>query len=357
MAFTIENTLNEVLHGLNTEQMLRFFNLGISVEFINFVPEKMRNCSLAEIKKQITMPWGAPYPSEDVVKIANFSVDMVQNRKYGIIPLWQNEDGKFFPDMTQNNKNSVFLMTLHKEILSSTVTKRPVIICPGGGYETLSFIGEGTDMAEQFEAAGYYPFILSYRLNPNHYPEPQKDLALAIKYIKANAGKYGINPEKMVIMGSSAGGHLCASTALLHSEIEKELMEDLKKTNLNLAEKYKDIPIKPYQICLNYSVISFVKEYHEGSFLALTGGDEKLRDKLSIERHMTDDYPATFAWACEDDELVPVSNTKRLGAALSEKKIPHEIKIYPSGGHGCGLAKGTSAQGWFAEMLKFISEK
>ena len=100
---------------------------------------------------------------------------MVAQKKYGIIPLWEEEQGEFVPDPMENGKKSVFLLTLHKEKNYDKIEmqeKRPaVIICPGGGYETLSFIGEGISMAEKFEASGYFPFILRYRVSPVHYPD------------------------------------------------------------------------------------------------------------------------------------------------------------------------------------------
>ncbi|HJC91563.1 MAG TPA: alpha/beta hydrolase [Candidatus Mediterraneibacter excrementigallinarum] len=360
MSFTTNNTLNEILDSLSDVRTKAYFNLGMPLEFIDLVPDKLRNCSLAEIKEQFIMPWGLPYPAEDVARTANFAEDMVAQKKYGIIPLWEEEQGEFVPDPMENGKKSVFLLTLHKEKNYDKIEmqeKRPaVIICPGGGYETLSFIGEGISMAEKFEASGYFPFILRYRVSPVHYPEPQKDLALAIKYVRANAERYHIAPDRLMLMGSSAGGHLCASMTALYAETEEALLSDLERSVPHLAEKYWGISIRPDRLCLNYPVISFEKEAHEGSFQALTGGDEKLRGKLSVEKHISKDFSKTFVWACEDDQLVSVSNTKRMGEALARQKIPYAVKIYPTGGHGCGLALGTSAEGWFDEMIRFMED-
>lgn len=354
MPFTTDNTLNEIIGSLSDEWKKAYFNLGMPVEFIDLVPEKLRNSTLAEIKEQFIMPWGLPYPGEDVARTANFAEEMVSRERYGVIPLWEEEQKEFVPDPTENGKKSVFLLTLHQE-LSNTEEKKPaVIICPGGGYETLAFIGEGISMAERFEASGYFPFILRYRVSPNRYPDPQKDLALAIKYVRANAERYHIDPDRLMLMGSSAGGHLCASMTVLYKEIDQALFKDLEESVPGLAEKYSNISIRPDGLCLNYPVISFLKETHEGSFQALTGGREELRDKLSVEQHILENYPKTFMWACEDDMLVPVSNTKRMGEALEKRNIPCKMKTYPTGGHGCGLAEGTSAEGWFDEMLKFM---
>ena len=172
---------------------------------------------------------------------------------------------------------------------------------------------EGCQMAERMEDEGYKAFILNYRVAPNRYPAPQIDLGIAIKYVKANAKKYHVDPNQIMLIGSSAGGHLCASTALYSDEIDRFLMEELKEEMPHLAEMYEGISIKPDKVCLNYPVISFMEEAHEPSFQALTGMEESLREKLSVEMHVNQKYPKTFVWACADDELVPVSNAVRMG--------------------------------------------
>ena len=121
-----------------------------------------------------------------------------------------------------------------------------------------------------------------------------------------------------------------------------------------LAESYKGISVKPDKICLNYPVISFLEEDHEPSFQALTGGNETLRNKLSVEQHIDITYPKTFVWACEDDALVPASNAKRMGEALKRAGVHCELNIYPAGGHGCRLGEETSAKGWADAMTAFM---
>ena len=114
-------------------------------------------------------------------------------------------------------------------VLSKQTVDRAPVICPGGGYENISFHGEGLVTAWRLEKAGYRTFILNYRYSPNRYPAPQLDLALAIKYLRANAAELQINPDDLMILGYSAGGHLCASTAALHEELEGALQQELEK--------------------------------------------------------------------------------------------------------------------------------
>ena len=113
--------------------------------------------------------------------------------------------------------------------------------------------------------------------------------------------------------------------------------------------------MRPDKVCLCYPVISFLSEDHEPSFQALTGGDESLREHLSIEKQVDPDYPKTFIWTCADDSLVPPSNASRMAEALEAQKVPHKFCLYPQGEHGCFLAVGTSAEGWVDEMLDFFA--
>ena len=268
------------------------------------------------------------------------------DRIWDLIPLWHN-------DLTadSNDLHSVFLMRL-KNMPSGV---RPaVIICPGGGYEFLSFDYEGIRIARRMEEAGYRAFILNYRVSPNHYPAPQLDLMCAIKHIRANAERYQISEDGLLILGFSAGGHLCASAAALYRELEPRFAEEMERTRQNDAAAYRAVSARPDAVCLAYPVISFRAEQHEDSFRCLTGGDEALRDALSIETRVTSDFPKTFIWTCADDLLVPPSNAERMARALEAKQVPHRFIMYPQGGHGCDLGAGTSAEGWVDEMLRFM---
>lgn len=169
--------------------------------------------------------------------------------------------------------------------------KPALIICPGGAYEFVSFQNEGTPVQIVAEKNGYVPFILCYRTAPSRYPKPQMDLLETIKYVKDNAIKYQIGPERIGIIGFSAEGHLCASAAALYKTLLPEA--------------------RPDAVVLGYPVISFEKDItHKGSVFALTGKyDETLRHKLSVENLIKTGFPPTFAWTCKYDETVPYENT------------------------------------------------
>jgi acetyl esterase/lipase len=277
--------------------------------------------------------------------------DIVSGRKYTIFPLWKEEKDGFLPNITTNSKESVCLITTN----TYTPRKKPaVIICPGGGYEMTAADGEGVKIAEKLEEAGYAAFVLIYRVKPNYYPNPQMDLGLAVRYVRYNAQRFGIDPDNIMLMGFSAGGHLVSSYTAYETEIEECLLQELCETAPEFGKRYDKISGKPNKLCLGYSVISFTEIGHEPSFKALTGEDESLRDKLSIEKHVGSDWPKTFLWTCQTDEFVSSENTKRMGEALKEANVDYKMHIYPDGEHGCGLGAGTSAAGWIEELVDFM---
>lgn len=221
-----------------------------------------------------------------------------------------------------------------------------VIVCPGGAYEFLSFNNEGGDYAKAFNKAGYNVFLLNYRVAANaHYPNPMEDLARAICFVKAHAAAFCVNAEKLVICGSSAGGHLCAYFAARYGEFE----------SLYHRKQYS---LRPQAVVLAYPVISMTEETHEITRLRLLGlhpTREEEEDK-SVELIAGKNYPPTFFWHCEGDRTVPISNSIRLDEKLTELGVRHIFKRYVRGGHGIGLARGTTAAGWFEDATEFLKE-
>lgn len=221
-----------------------------------------------------------------------------------------------------------------------------VIVCPGGAYEFLSFNNEGGDYARAFNQAGYNVFMLNYRVAANaHYPNPMEDLARAICVVKAHAAAFCVNAEKLVICGSSAGGHLCAYFAERYAEFE----------NLYHGKQYS---LRPSAVVLSYPVISMVEETHEITRIRLLGlhsTPEEQMDK-SVELIAGESYPPAFFWHCEGDKTVPISNSIRFDERLTEKGVKHVFMRYPLGGHGIGLARNTTADGWFEKAIEFLGE-
>ena len=339
--FTADNSLMEILTTAGPQIRLFF-----PESLLELIPEEYHTVPLKDWADSFMMPWGFPLAYRELLEDANRIQE--SDKYWRLVPLWVNEDG-FTVDT--NDLHSVCLMipTAQPEGVCPAA-----LIIPGGGYENIAFHDEGLRTAERMAAAGYRTFILNYRYKPNVYPAPQMDLALAIRHIRAHAAEYQIDPDNLLILGYSAGGHLCASTAALREEVGKELQKELEEKRPDLAVALRNISVRPDKVCLCYPVISFLAEDHEPSFQALTGGNEALREHLSIEKQVDENYPKTFLWTCEDDSLVPPSNATRMAEALREKKIDSLLKLYPQGEHGCSLAIGTSAEGWMDAMLEFM---
>jgi acetyl esterase/lipase len=342
---TLQNTFDELMAYEAVRQTVGQF---IPAFILELVQPEQRGLTLAELKEAVRLPWGAGFPSEDLLVAANFGLELAKGDKYELVPLWK------LPE----RDGSVYLIAPARKACTSGAKKPVAVICPGGAYSTLAIPSEGIAYADALMEKGFVPFVLAYSVAPNRYPQPHEDLALAIKYVRKNSEDYGLNPEELMLIGSSAGGHLCASFAAAPEEYERILMEDLKQHNPSLAEQYKGIDLTPQRLAICYPAISFMDLPDDNPcYFALTGGDSSLREKLSVETQVTVDYPKTFIWACEDDELVPVTDhAVRLHRALAHVNAESRLCLYPTGGHGCGLGNGTSAAGWLDLMLEYMQK-
>lgn len=220
---------------------------------------------------------------------------------------------------------------------------KAVLICPGGGYRILAYDKEGTDIAEWLNGQGIAGIVLKYRLpddESNLEPQlsPLMDAQRGMELIRENADNWNIKPNKVGVMGFSAGGHL-ASTLSTHF----------------------DAGNKPDFSILIYPVITMKSDYtHSGSRENLIGTnpDESMINFYSNELQVTKETPATFIMHSGDDEAVPVENTLQYYKALNDNNVPAEIHLYPMGGHGYGLALGRERlENWsrhLADWLKAI---
>lgn len=208
--------------------------------------------------------------------------------------------------------------------------KRPVILmCPGGGYEMTSN-REAEPMAMQFLAMGYHVAILRYSVCPVRYPAALLQVAESVLYLKEHADEYHIDPEKIVVQGCSAGGHLAANYGIAW--------------NSPFLTKLMGMENDPEQLCvagllLCYPVITSGEKAHEESFRNLLGEQyEEKKEELSLENQVTPDTPPTFLWHTATDETVPVENSLYFFQACLQQGVSAELHIYPVGGHGLSLA-------------------
>ena len=203
-----------------------------------------------------------------------------------------------------------------------------IVIFPGGGYRFTSD-REAEPIALHFLAEGFQTFVLRYSCAPYRYPTQLLQAAAAIDFVRSRANEFNVDPNRIAVMGFSAGGHLAASIGTLFNE-------HIINETLNI----KPEAIKPDALVLSYPVITSGEYAHKGSFQNLLGDnpDNDLFDKLSLENAVTNDTPKTFIWHTAEDSAVPVKNSLLFAAALQEHNIPFELHIFEKGSHGLSLA-------------------
>ena len=216
-----------------------------------------------------------------------------------------------------------------------------VVVCPGGGY-VMRADHEGRPIAEMLNEAGISAVVLNYRVSPYKDPAMLCDVKRAVKYVRYNAEKWNIDPEKIGVLGFSAGGHLTV-TAIEHYDYGCDCGDEIDKMSS-----------RPNAGILCYPVVSFVNpSMHSGSMINLLGENPPMetREKYSGELSVRDDSPPVFMWHTAADGGVPVANCLDLAAALQTKNIPYELHVFPYGVHGLGLAPGDAHVAQWAKLL------
>ena len=214
---------------------------------------------------------------------------------------------------------------------SSQASGAAMVILPGGGYGGLA-PHEGKGYAEWLVTNGISCFVLKYRLGSHGYRHPRmlEDAARAVRVVRARAGEWKLDPKRVGIMGSSAGGHL-ASTLLTHFDAGSPGASD----PIERQSSRPDLGI------LCYPVISMGPNTHVGSKNNLLGKDPdpQLVQLLSNELQVTKDTPPCFLWHTWEDKAVKVENSLEFAAALRKAGVPFDLHIYQNGAHGMGLGK------------------
>jgi acetyl esterase/lipase len=230
-----------------------------------------------------------------------------------------------------------------------------VIICPGGGYSGVAMDHEGHAIAKRFNEAGIAAFVLKYRtpLSIYQYDKtfvPLQDAQRALQLVRQNAKLWQLKPNKIGMLGSSAGGHLAASAGTMHGK--------------NYIGNEVKIDLRPSFLVLNYPVITFTDAYtHKGSRLNLIGKsdgqendamDKKSMELFSCELNVDAHTPPTFITHAIDDDAVPVQNSLLFIAALQQHNVKVSSFFYTHGGHGYGMDNETADRDWMPEAITFI---
>ena len=238
------------------------------------------------------------------------------------IYLWKN---------TQQLKNEKSVMYYHKA--ENAEENAPcIIICPGGSYHHLGLYNEGYKTAQWFSKKGVHAFTLRYRTNEASYNHPAmlQDIQKAIQIIRENAQHFGINENKIGLIGFSAGGHLVTMAGAFF-----ESHDELKKIGIE-----HEVSLKPNFIIPVYPVVSMQDEIaHKWSRKSLLGKNptQEQKDEFSMEKQIFSGMPPVYVIACKDDNVVDYRNSVELVKSLQKNNVPHKFSLYDWGKHGFGM--------------------
>jgi acetyl esterase/lipase len=232
----------------------------------------------------------------------------------------------------------------------STANGCGIVICPGGGYSHLSMIREGSDVAHWLNSHGVAAFVLKYRLNPYRQPVPMLDGQRAMRLARFHATDWNIDPNRIGMMGFSAGGHV-ASTIGTHFD----------SGNPAAPDPIDRLGCRPDFLVLLYPVISMKQEIaHAGSRHFLLGDipSDELVQSLSNETQVTAQTPPTFLAASKTDPTVKIINSELFYQALQKAGVPSQLVEFNTGGHGWGLAPNNPELAvWKDTCLTWMNER
>jgi acetyl esterase/lipase len=224
-------------------------------------------------------------------------------------------------------------------------TRTAVIVAPGGSYHFLASNHEGRQVANWLNAMGVTALVLKYRLGPRyHHPIELGDAQRAIRLVRSRAAEFGVAPDRIGIMGFSAGGHLTATTET-----------KFDAGNASASDPVDRVSSRPDFAILGYPVISMIAaSTHQGSATNLLGenADVKLREELSAELHVTPQTPPTFLFTTSEDTLVPPENSIAFYLALHKAGVPAEMHVFEKGAHGVGLDLADASTGEWPALLR-----
>ena len=260
------------------------------------------------------------------------------------LPLWESEGDMPYYDESITGQ-SVSTLTPY---IAAASGEGCVIICPGGGYQKVVMDKEGSEPAEALNENGISAFVLQYRIAPYTYKAIMSDVVRAVRYVRYHAEDFGVNPDKIAVMGFSAGGHLAAMELEHYHEDTQDLDE------IDAVSAKADCGI------LCYPVISLTDPYaHKGSresFLGDEWEDKVLQETYSAQLGViTSDISPCFIWHCKTDSGVPYQNSELFAKAMEAAGVECVFKLYQYGGHGLGLAtEKTEVCEWFPQCVEWL---
>jgi acetyl esterase/lipase len=247
--------------------------------------------------------------------------------------LWQGEA----PGAAGNRESDIPTLTIFRPH-PGRENGTAVIIAPGGAYLGLASNLEGRQVADWFAARGVTGFVLKYRLGKTYlFPTPLVDAQRAIRFVRSQAKGFGVSPDRIGIMGFSAGGHLAASAATM-----------FEGGNASAADPIDVVSSKPDFLILGYPWLNAMKKDEKSgeisycSVLKIEAGKCAF-GQYSPDAHVTAQTPPTFIYHTTNDELVPVSASVTFYQALTAAGVQVEMHLFANGKHGSGLGNGDAS--------------
>jgi acetyl esterase/lipase len=266
-----------------------------------------------------------------------------------ISPTFSQEIVRLWPDSSGTEKD-VPTLTMYVPI-EENESGAAIIICPGGSYRGLAK-HEGEDYALFLSSLGIRAFVLKYRLGPVYtYREITADATRAIRLVRSHAVRWKVDPARVGIMGSSAGGHL-ASTTMTHFD----------SGNQESVDPIERVSSRPDFGILCYPVISMGPMGHAISREQFLGPNpsQELIDFYSNELHVTPETPACFLWHTFEDSIVSVENSLAFARSLKAQKVPFALHVYERGRHGLGLGAPRPFENphpWVRELVGWLFDR
>ena len=234
-----------------------------------------------------------------------------------------------------------------------------ILIMPGGGYGCVCADREGDVIAYKYLSEGFSAFVLNYSVYPEHYPQQLFEAAAAMIYIKSHSDEFFVDPEKVVVSGFSAGGHLAASLGVFWND---PFVLDAFKAPEGFT--------RPSAMILGYPVITADPSFSNAGTINNVSGTNDVNaaiyKKMSLENQISENTPPAYIWHTANDEMVPVRNSIAFANSLAIHKIPFELHVFPNGPHGIATASYASnftvnadfyyCYPWMDESIKFLKQ-
>jgi acetyl esterase/lipase len=265
-----------------------------------------------------------------------------------VVPVWPEgvpnaKPGGGLEQVVNNRISNVHVPSLTVFRAAGEGPKAAVIVCPGGGYQILAFAHEGIDVARRLNAMGVSAFVLKYRLREYGHPAPLQDVLRAIRTVRTRAAEFGVAPDRLGVIGFSAGGHLAASAATLFDAPEGRT-----------GAAIDAVSARPDFAAAIYPVIAMKDRFaHAGSRRNLLGENPapELVDRLSPDLQVTKNTPPVFLVHTAEDKGVPLENSLMFYQAIRAAGGSAELHLYEKGPHGFGLGQSLGpASDWPARF-------